>query len=46
MDRLLVVAILLIVSGPVGWRLGVFWKEPALLFFACGTLILVKRMLA
>ena len=45
-DRLLVVAILLIVSGPVGWRLGAFWKEPALLFFACGTLILVKRMLA
>ena len=45
MDRFLAGAIFLIVGGSVGWRLGAFWKEPAILFLACGTLILIERML-
>lgn len=45
MDRFLAGAILLIVGGPVGWWLGAFWKEPAILFFVCGTLILIKCIL-
>lgn len=45
MDRFLAGAIFLIVGGPVGWWLGAFWKEPAILFLACGTLILIKCIL-
>jgi hypothetical protein len=46
MDRVLAGAILLIVGGSVGWWLGAFWKEPAMVFMACGTMILIKCMLA
>lgn len=46
MDRFVAGAIFLIVGGPVGWRLGAFWKESAILFCACGTLILIKYILA
>lgn len=42
MDRVLLGAILLIVGGPAGWWLGAFWKEPAMVFFAGGTLILLS----
>lgn len=45
MDGILVGAILLIVGGPAGWQLGVFWKEPAVIFFAAGTLILLNHLL-
>ncbi len=46
MDRFLAGAIFLIVGGPVGWWLGAFSKEPAMFLFACGTMILMKCMLA
>jgi hypothetical protein len=46
MDRVFAGAILLIVGGPAGWWLGAFWKEPAMVIMACGTVILIKCMLA